>query len=199
MLSGDVHPKPLEVNRRLNPSLCNWSTDWSQIILPLASVLSGFPLTSMHHKHKNTFSLGAKPLSPHEEMSSRIKLDTELRWFTTCVDPQVSETNLQLRNSRGMRNSCKASKSSTYTRKLGSWQHWGEAKSLIQVVWIITWQVPPTLQEARALRLRSPSAMSLECPLSRYGGSRALHRSSGFTEWCAFPLKITFSLSHNKV
>lgn len=98
--------------------------------------------------------------SPHEEMSSKIKLDTELRWFMTWVDPKFSERNLQLRNNRGTCNSCKASKSSTYRRKLGFWQPWREAESLIQVVWIITWQIPSTLQEAPALGLGSP----LPCP-----------------------------------
>lgn len=117
MLFGDVHPKPLEVNRRLNSSSCNWNIDRSQIILPLASALSRFPLTSMCHKHSNTFSLGAK-LQSTWEMSSRIKLNTELRWFMTWVDPKFSESNLQVRNSGGMCNYCKGSKSPL---TLGSW------------------------------------------------------------------------------
>lgn len=121
----------------------------------------------------------------------------------SCADLRhtfsVSDTNLQLRNIRGIHASYKASKPSDYLRKLGSWQSWGEAKPLIQVVWIIPWQIPPLCSK----HWHRGTAAPPPCPCN------ALCTATEVAEHCtdpqvllnafAFPLKISFSLSHHKI
>lgn len=132
-------------------------------------------------------------------MSSRIKPDTELRWFTTHGDPPVSDRNLQLGNITGIHASYKASKLSAYIRKPGSWQSWGGAKPLIQVVWIIPWQVPPLCRKHRHWGTAAPPP----CPWNALCTATevAQHHTDPqvLLNAFAFPLKITFSLSHHKI